>query len=276
VLLRLNKADADSTPQQVADDTWTWAHNMETAPGVNKCVDAFEIGNEPNLSGRGQYNGPVNPVKYADQLCAAYDAIKRTDPSFSVVSAGLAPTGGAADHQLAMESVAFMRAMLDEIQANRFSHGDPGGCFDVLGYHNYGFRTGYQTDPGDALKCPAEMCFRGVEDIWTILQGYGVSKPIWSTETGWMLDYGAGQCSSSSWTSIFSGFAVSPATQASELVGAFQYARAHWPWLGAMFVFNLDFNPPRRSANPCYDEQGWFAVQGHAAETALEAMPKMP
>jgi hypothetical protein len=39
-------------------------------------------------------------------------------------------------------------------------------------------------------------------------------------------------------------------------------------------VFNLDFNPPWRSTDPCYDEQGWFAVQGHPAEAALEAMPK--
>ena len=53
-------------------------------------------------------------------------------------------------------------------------------------------------------------------------------------------------------------------------------ARAHWPWLGGIFVFNLDFNPPRRALDACYDEQGWFAVQGHAAEAALEAMPKAP
>jgi len=31
VLLRLNKTDANATPQQVADDTWQWAHWMEPA-----------------------------------------------------------------------------------------------------------------------------------------------------------------------------------------------------------------------------------------------------
>jgi hypothetical protein len=275
VLLRLNKADANATPQNVADDTWQWAHRMETAPGVGQCVDAFEIGNEPNISGPGQYNGPVNPAKYADQLCAAYDAIKKTDPSFIVVSAGLAPTGGLADHTQAMESIAYLRAMLDEIRLNPVSHGDPGGCFDVLAYHNYGFRTGYATAPTDPA-CPADMCFRGVEDVWATLQSYGISKRIWSTETGWMRDDMAAGCGAAPWGGIFAGFPVSDQAQADNLVGAFQYARANWPWLSGMFVFNLDFNPPRRSTDRCYDEQGWFAVQGHPAEAALEAMPKLP
>jgi hypothetical protein len=275
VLLRLNKTDANATAQQVADDTWQWAHSMETSPGVGKCVDAFEIGNEPNLSGQGQYNGAVDPVKYADQLCAAYDAIKSTDPSFIVVSAGLAPTGGAADHTLAMESLAFLRAMLDEIRANPIGNGDPGGCFDVLGYHNYGFRTGYQTDPRDAA-CPAEMCYRGAEDVWAVLLQYGITKRIWTTETGWMRDFVAGGCGSTSWAPIFAGFQMSDQAQSDNLVGAFQYARANWPWLGGIFVFNLDFNPPRRSTNPCYDEQGWFAVMGYPAQAALEAMTKTP
>ena len=274
VLLRLNKTDANATVQNVADDTWTWAHNMETSPGVGKCVDAFEIGNEPNLSGAGQYNGPVNPAKYADQLCAAYDAIKKTDPSFIVVSAGLAPTGGSSDHTYAMESISFLRAMLDEVRVNPVSHGDPGGCFDVLAYHNYGFRTGYATDPHDPA-CPADMCFRGVEDVEAVLQSYGINKRIWSTETGWMRNY-VPTCSSAPWAGIFNGFPVSNQVQADNLVGAFQYARANWPWLGGIFVFNLDFNPPRRSTNPCYDEQGWFAVKGYPAESALEAMPKSP
>jgi hypothetical protein len=69
---------------------------------------------------------------------------------------------------------------------------------------------------------------------------------------------------------------MSDQAQADNLVGAFQYARANWPWLGGIFVFNLDFNPPRRSSDRCYDEQGWFGVQGHGAEAALETMPKTP
>ena len=75
----------------------------------------------------------------------------------------------------------------------------------------------------------------------------------------------AGGCGGAPWAPIFAGFPISDQAQADNLVGAFQYARANWPWLGGIFVFNLDFNPPRRSTDPCYDEQGSFAVQGHAA-----------
>ncbi len=278
VLLRLNKTDANATVQNVADDTWQWAHWMEppTQPASQpRCVDAFEIGNEPNLSGPGQYNGPVNPKLYADQLCAAYDAVKRTDPNFIVVSAGLAPTGGLPDQTQAMDALTFLRQMLEEIRANPISGGSAGGCFDVLAYHNYGFRTGYATDPRDPA-CPADMCFRGVEDVWAVMQSYGAYKRIWSTETGWMRDFVAGGCGSASWAPLFAGFPVSNQAQATNLVGAFQYARANWPWLGGIFVFNLDFNTPLRSTNPCHDEQSWFAVMGYPAQAALEAMPKTP
>ncbi len=268
VLIRLNKTDANATVQEVADDTWTWAHNME--PGVGKCVDAFEIGNEPNLSGQGAYSGPVNPERYADQLCAAYTAVKNTDPGFIVVSAGLAPTGGISDTTIAMETETFMRRMLDRIRATHA--GDAGACFDVFGYHNYGFRTGYATDPNTA-DCPAGMCFRGAERIFDILVNeYGVTKRLWSTETGWMRDFVAGGCGSASWASLFAGFQVSNTEQANQLVGAFQYSRANWSWMGTLFVFNLDFNS--RSQGLCTDEQGWFAVKGYSAEAALENMNK--
>jgi hypothetical protein len=270
VLLRLNKADANATPQQVADDTWTWAHALETAPGVDRCVDAFEIGNEPNLSMNGGYSGPVDPERYADQLCAAYTAVKNTDPDFIVVSAGLAPTAGLPDATLALTDTVFLRRMLDRIRATH--DGDAGACFDVLAYHNYGFRTGHATDPASPA-CAERSCFRGVEETFQILRGeYGVAKRIWATEIGWLRDYTAGGCGDAAWAGTFGGFQVSDQAQAAELVDAYTYARANWQWMGAMFVFNLDFD--RRPQGPCDDEQGWFAVRGFPAEVALEAMSK--
>lgn len=268
VLLQLRKADANATPQQVADDAWTWAHNMETAPGVNKCVEAFEIGNEPNLSGF--YGGPVNPEKYADQLCAAYDAIKATDPSFIVVSGGLAATGGLPDETVAMKDTTFLRRMLDRIIDKK---GNAGACFDVLAHHPYGFRVDFDHDPQD-VACVERSCFRGVEEIFEILHGeYGVQKRIWATEIGWLRDFTAGGCSNAAWAPVFGGWQRSNQDQGTQLVGAYQYARQNWPWMGAMFVFNLDFNS-REFAGPCDDEQGWFAVKGFAAETMLEGMSK--
>lgn len=270
VLLRLNKADAHATPQQVADDAWTWAQNLKAQAGRARCVDAFEIGNEPNLSMNGAYSGPVDAVQYADQLCAAYTAIKATDPGYVVVSAGLAPTAGLPDATQALTDTVFLRQMLDRI---RDTHaGDAGACFDVLGYHNYGFSGRYDLDPADPA-CAERSCFRGVEPVFSLLYAeYGVRKRIWTTETGWTRDFTTGGCGAAPWAGVFAGFQRSDQGQAQELVGAYQYARAHWPWLGAIFVFNLDFDS--RPQDPCVDEQGWFAVKGRAAEAALEAMPK--
>jgi len=270
VLLRLNQANAKTTVAQVAEASTAWAQNLKGTPEAGRCVDAFEIGNEPNLSMMGAFDGPVDPELYADQLCAAYDAIKAVDPGYLVVSAGLAPTAGLPDATLALTDTVFLRRMLDRIGALR--QGDAGGCFDVLGYHNYGFRTGYDTAP-DAPACAERSCFRGVEDIVAILRHeYRVTARVWSTEMGWMRDFGAGGCGAAPWVPFFAGFQRSDADQAAQLVGAYQYARRNWPWLGAMFVFNLDYD--RRDQDPCADEQGWFAVKGYPAEAALEAMPK--
>ncbi len=191
------------------------------------------------------------------------------DPDFLVVAAGLAPTAGLPDPTLALTDTVFLRRMLARIQATR---GYAGACFDALGYHNYGFRTGVETDPRSPA-CVDRSCFRGVEDVYAILYDeYGVHKRIWSTEMGWMRDFTAGGCGGAPWAGVFGGFQLSNADQASRLVTAFAYARTHWPWLGAMFVFNLDYD--RRPQDLCTDEQGWFAVKGYPAEAALEAMAK--
>jgi len=102
---------------------------------------------------------------------------------------------------------------------------------------------------------------RGVEDAWSVLQQYGVSKRILDHRDRLMRNYAAGGCGSAPWAPIFAGFAMSDQAQADNLVGAFQYARANRPgWAGSCLQPGLQ--PPRRSADPCYDEQGWFARAG--------------
>ena len=62
------------------------------------------------------------------------------------------------------------------------------------------------------------------------------------------------------------------AQAATNLVGAFQYADTNWPWMGAMFVFNLDFNQ-----NPALSEceqMRYYSIKGKPAESALATMSK--
>jgi hypothetical protein len=272
VLLRLNWAMSGVGIQYGKDRVYEVASGLKQLSGSGDlCVQAFEIGNEPNLFS--MYGGRIDPVVFAQQLCAQYDIIKSVDPNYIVVSGGVAPTGDIDDANVAVNETVFLSRMLTYIRDTR---GDAGACFDVLGYHNYGFRTGYATDPNDAALCASDMCFRGIEHAWDILYGeYGVSKRIWSTEMGWLRDFTQNSPPCTNLLSVFDGFQNSDQGQADQLVAAFQYARTHWLWSGAMFVFNHDFNHrPPWQANHCYDEQGWFAVDDHPAENALENMLK--
>jgi len=67
----------------------------------------------------------------------------------------------------------------------------------------------------------------------------------------------------------FQWMVVTPEEQANNLVGAFQWAEEHYPWMGAMFVFNYGFY----SDSSC-NQMGFFDIKGRPAEQALAAMAK--
>jgi hypothetical protein len=82
-----------------------------------------------------------------------------------------------------------------------------------------------------------------------ILEQHGLGhKPIWATEFNWIRDPsedGAwpGTChGDSKYEGSFGWMDLSEAQQADYLLRAFQYADANWPWMGAMFVWNLDWH----------------------------------
>ena len=60
---------------------------------------------------------------------------------------------------------------------------------------------------------------------------------------------------------------VTPEKQAENLVGALEYARSHWPWLKAVFVFNLEFSEATWY-HDC-EQMRFYSVKGQPAEPAL-------
>ncbi|MFZ1395658.1 MAG: hypothetical protein WAS33_02115, partial [Candidatus Promineifilaceae bacterium] len=241
-------------------------------------VDAYEIGNEPNLDA--SYGWGVSPdaADYATLLCEAYGRIKAVDPAAVVVSAGLAPTGrvpetwnGHAGHNgLFQDERIFMQEMLDAMQT---INGGP--CFDVFGYHPYGYSADFDAAPDVASADPTQncangFCFRGVEKIYAILQANGLGdKQIFATEFGWIVEPPANCLSSPSW----SGRAwqiVSEPKQADNLVGAYEYATTNYPWLSGMFIFNLNFNVAPWITDQC-EQMRYYAVANRPAEAALTA-----
>jgi hypothetical protein len=271
VLLRIDVQAGLSTGQLLAD---------LDANLINKdYIEAWEIGNEVNLDASYGWNAPPDPVAYKNLLCAAYSHIKAADPAAIVVSAGLAPTGrvngnynGHLGHDGQKQDE---REFLRELLAN-----GGGACLDVVGYHPYGFSADYDTPPDTGsladppTDCENGFCFRGVEKIYEIMQNNGLGdKKVWATEFGWLVRPPDNCLSDPS----FGGRTwqlVSADKQAYNLAGAFQYADEHWPWMGAMFVFNLNFNTDPSITNPC-EQMRYYSIQP-PAEAALTNMPKYP
>ena len=60
------------------------------------------------------------------------------------------------------------------------------------------------------------------------------TTPIWITELGWVLH--------TNWDLVeHEAIGVDQAQQARYLVRAYEKTRAEWPWVQALFLFNLDF-----------------------------------
>jgi hypothetical protein len=241
-------------------------------------IEAYEIGNEPNLDASYGWAAPPVAADYARVFCAAADAIHAHDPQAVVVSAGLAPVGrvtgaweGHAGHNGAYQDE---REYLKE-----FIAAGGAACADAIGYHPYGFSANYDAAPDVAsadpdFNCVNGFCFRGAEKIHDVLAANGFGeKPVWATEFGWIVTPPA-ECLAHPSFQGREWQLVSEAEQAANLQGAFAYADAHWPWMGPMFVFNLNFNDTPWY-EPC-EQMRYYAVQGRPAESALSAMAKNP
>ncbi len=245
-------------------------------------IDAYEIGNEVNLDA--SYGWATAPLAadYVQILCAAYQEIKAHDPTAVIVSAGLAPTGrvsgnweGHAGHNgLYQDEREYFKEMITA-GAN--------SCLDAVGYHNYGYSADYDTAPDthggtSETNCTNGFCFRGAEKIYEIMVAEGMGdKQIWTTEFGWITDpaeEGLGACKDND--PGWAGRAwqiVTQEKQAYNLAGAYQYAADNWPWMGAMFAFNLNFNQAGYY-DQC-EQMRFYSVEGRPAETALREIPKV-
>ena len=208
-------------------------------------ASAYQICNEPNLAEMWHKPKHADPAEYVAYLKEAYRRAKEADPGCIIVSAGLAVNGGAGDR--AMDDIAFLRGMY---AAGAKSY------FDALGSHPYGF--GYA--PEDATSNPIH-CFRRVEQQHQVMAQNGDgAKPIWATEVGWIVEPHSACYGYDGWDGWW-WQRVSLQTQADYLVRAYRYARTQWPWMGVMFLWNMDYN--LASWNEYCDPVGWFSILNH-------------
>jgi hypothetical protein len=192
---------------------------------------AYEIWNEPNLDYEWGWQRP-NAAQYTALLQSGYRGIKAGDPRAIVVSAGLAPTGGSlANLAWAREFYGAPQVVPDLTFLRGMYKSGAKGYFDALGSHPYGGPDAPGTAPSAAT---GPIYFRRVEEQRQVMLDFGDTSPVWATEFGWVLrtDCRLGE---HEWME------VSEAQQAEYLAGAYAHADENWPWMGPMFMFNLDF-----------------------------------
>jgi len=223
-----------------SDDLNAWGDAVEAIATAGKgLVEAYEICNEPNraewLGTHESPDQPPDPGLYARMLQVAYERIKAIDPAAIVVSAGLAPVGR-------------IQGTCNGWGGNDCNAMDE--SFDAFGYHPYGFAY----EPERALdELPPDddgngFAFRGVEVMHDLLEQHGLDdKPIWATEFSWLRE--PREDGADPWwchriddyEDNFGWMDVPEVQQADYITRAFQYADENWPWMGAMFVWNLDW-----------------------------------
>ena len=187
-------------------------------------VAAVEIWNEVNLDrewGGAAINKP-QAADYVRLLSGAYAAAKAADPSVTVISAGLSPTGVTDGHSA------------DDVQYLQWLY-DAGlkGHYDVLGAHGNTQAPEVDVAPGSLPQFPhGSFYFRRVEQLRDVMVKNGdADKRVWLLEFGWTSD---------SVHPNYSWFAVSEDKKASNIVKALEYARQKWqPWIGVMTLWTL-------------------------------------
>jgi len=235
-------------------------------------VGAYEVWNEENFA-REVGAGNINAGNYVELLKAGFTAIRAADPNALVVSGAPTPTG-VNDPNIAIDDNAYLQQMY------AYQGGIVKNYFDILGTHAEAW-----ANPPDAKVGTPEpsnvtgfnnhpsFFFRRVEDYRADMVAAGdSSKKIWETE------FGYDSCQGGTIPAP-AGYEyckwVSEQQQADYEVGAFTYARANYPWLGAIFIWNLNFQ-----ANvPSSDEKWGFGVlrndwSPRPAYSALAAMAK--
>ena len=235
-------------------------------------VRAYEIWNEQNFA-REWGGGRINAGEYVELLKVAYAAIKAADPDAVVISGALTPNGFT-DPNVALDDALYLEQMY------QYQGGVLRQVSDVIGAHAGGFSNPPEAEPvvantpgataGGRFGNHPSFYFRRIEQLRTVMERNGDSqKKMWLTEFGWSTanpapgyEYGAENTEQE---------------QADFLVRAYTLSRTRHPWVGAMFVWNLNF--AALTDLPLNDEKPPFSIirrdfTPRPAYNALRAMPK--
>ncbi|MFQ6099799.1 MAG: beta-galactosidase [Anaerolineae bacterium] len=175
-------------------------------------VNYVVIWNEPNLSFEWGYR-PVDPEGYVELLRAIYPCAHAANPDVVVLAGALAST---------LEPEGSAAGLSDLVYLERMYQAGAAPYFDALAAHGYGLTSSPEEPPA-----PGTINFRRIELLREVMVARGDGdKLIYVTETGWN-DHPR-------WAN-----GVRPAQRIQYTIGAYEWARQHWPWCAcvAMWAF---------------------------------------
>ena len=216
-------------------------------------VQAIEIWNEQNLAyENGGYVSTDDAGHYVELLKEAYTRIKAVDPGIFVV-AGPPSSTAVNSAGVAISDERYYRAMY------AYQNGEIRNYFDVQAVH-----PGGSANPPDTLwpdnpstaqgwTTDATFYFRHVEDVRKLMLEYGLGDhQVWITEFGW--------ATQNTTPGFEFGNQISYDQQAEYVVGAMRRAQEQYPWVGNMFLWNLNFGPLKSRDGDPMNEQASFSI----------------
>jgi len=246
-------------------------------------VQAYEIWNEQNLAG--EVGGNVRVAPYINVLKNGYLGVKKNDPTAWVLFGGLTPTG-VNKPNVAIDDVSYLK------QFYAYNNGEGKQYYDALGAHpgsasnapDVRFPNGtgqcppaaterYGAANGTCWNSSPDFYFRRIEEQRAAMEQNGESaKTIWLTEFGWdSCTGGAPAPAGYEYCQL-----ISREQQAAYIVRAFQIGKNEWPWMGVMFLWNLNY--AAAPGIPASDEKyGWSVLgPGFTNFPAFDAIKNMP
>jgi len=188
-------------------------------------VDHVIVWNEPNLSFEWGYR-PVDPAGYVELLQTVYPRAHQANPEVVVLAGALAPTLEPEGSAVGLSDLAYLEQM---VQAGAAPY------FDGLAVHAYGLKS-----PPEAPPTLDTINFRRVELLRAIMVAHGEGdKPVYVTEAGWN-DHPR-------WAN-----AVRPAERIAYTIGAYEWARQHWPWCRCVAMWAFRYPAPTLSYQDYY------------------------
>ncbi len=222
-------------------------------------IQAVEIWNEQNLA---HENGgrvvPEDAGRYVELLVESYKRIKAVEPS-TIVLAGAPSSSGVTDPNIAVADEIYYREMY------RYKDGLIKDYFDVQAVHPGGSanppETMWPDNPSDAEGWTDHptFYFRHVENVRKFMLEEGVGDhQIWITEYGWATE--------NETPGYEFGNQITLEEQGDFILRALKYAYFNYrepngaPWLGNMFLWNMNFAVLWGAQDQPLHEQASFGI----------------